>query len=111
MAVGGSNGAALSSTQLYDPSTGVWTETGNLIGGTTYGARMFAPAVLLNNGLALTMGGDNNGADSVTTISSSQIYDPATGTWTETGNLTKAIREPIATLLNRVGINQTGCGR
>lgn len=64
----------LSSSQLYDPKTGKWTETGEM---TTI--RYDHAAVLLPNGKVFIVGGKdkNNPA-----LSSAELYDPATGRWT-----------------------------
>lgn len=45
---GGYNGAALNSAELYDPSTGMWTTTGNM----NYG-RYYHGASILTNGNVL----------------------------------------------------------
>jgi hypothetical protein len=69
---------ALSSAELYNPSTGTWTATGNM----TSGRESFIMA-LLSNGEVLAAGGDDgNGA-----INTAEIYNPATGTWTQTTSM------------------------
>jgi N-acetylneuraminic acid mutarotase len=51
-------------------------------------AREFHMAVLLSNGKVLVMGGENLGADGrLHDLTSAEIYDPATGQWTETGSM------------------------
>jgi N-acetylneuraminic acid mutarotase len=52
-------------------------------------------ATLLPNGKVLVAGGDYNG----NTLSSVELFDPATGTWTVTGSLTAAREYHTATLL------------
>ena len=69
LAVGGTGTSGnLDSSEIFDPSTGVWTMAGTL-------ARRRAghTATLLQDGRVLVVGGDG-----VTT----EIYNPATGRWT-----------------------------
>jgi uncharacterized repeat protein (TIGR03803 family) len=77
----------LSAAELYDPGTGTWTATGSMSNSRALGFT----ATLLNNGKVLVAGGYQN--DVGTVFSSSELFDPATGTWTTTG----AMHEPRAT--------------
>ncbi|MGB8369666.1 MAG: kelch repeat-containing protein [Limisphaerales bacterium] len=70
----------LSSSQLYDPKTGKWQETGEMT--TTRSGHV---AVLLPTGKVLVAGGLTDKG----TFSSAELYDPATGKWTITGSLNK----------------------
>ena len=79
----------LSTTQIYDPTTGVFTTTGSL------NVVHLGPAVLLADGRVLTAGGGDNTAD----VTTSEIYDPATGLWTLTGNRNAAISGATAVRL------------
>lgn len=86
LVVGGINfqGSPLTGTnpvtaEVYDPSTGTWTGTGDMV--TT---RYFHSATLLANGQVLIAGG-TTGVGSTATAS---IYDPSTGTFATTNPLT-----------------------
>ncbi len=73
-----------STSELYDPSTGQWTYTGNL-----HVARTNAPAVKLSDGRVLIISGSQGNFDNDT--STSELYDPSTGQWTQTGNVNNPI--------------------
>src|SRR5437762_930356 len=67
----------LSYPVLIDPS---WVPTGSLVA-----ARFRHTATLLPNGKVLVAGGNNGPAGPA--LSSTELYDPAAGTWTATGRL------------------------
>ena len=80
--------AAVNSTaELYDPATRTWTSAGNIE------RRAFHSATLLLDGRVLIAGGTNWGVDigRREQVKSAELYDPLTGTWQRTANLT-AIR-------------------
>lgn len=80
----------LFSAELYDPSTGTWSPTGNMA--TT---RWDPRAKLLAAGQVLVAGGTDGTAD----IDNSELYDPTTGIWTLTGNLNISRYDAFAMLL------------
>ena len=75
---GGDGGTieTLASTELYDPSTQVWTPTGSM----HYGRRFHAMSELLDGKVLVTGGdGETNGS---TFDNSVELYDPMSGNWT-----------------------------
>jgi N-acetylneuraminic acid mutarotase len=97
VAGGDDNNGVAATVELYDPATGTWTTTGRM---TTN--RLQHTATLLLNGKVLVSGGSatdriHNG---LLSLSSSELYDPTTGTWAATSNaLTTARAYHTATLL------------
>jgi N-acetylneuraminic acid mutarotase len=89
------------SAELYDPATGSWTATGDLIT-----ARYIASedvgshtATLLPNGKVLVVGGVDNAPNAFIALATAELYDPATGQWSATGSLTASRVGHTATLL------------
>ena len=92
--VGGEiNNNALSSTEIYNPTTDTFTATSSMST-----ARSVPTATLLNNGKVLIAGGWS--AASPYGISSAELYDPASGTFTPTGSMTTGGDAGTATLLS-----------
>jgi len=82
--------------ELYNPSTGIWTVTGNM------STALYAyTQTLLPNGKVLVAGGyeRNCGTPPCPVLSSAELYDPSTSTWSPTGSMSTARSGHTATLL------------
>ncbi len=89
-------GNPLSSAELYVPSTGVFSATGSL-----NTARGFSTATALIGGTVLIGGGWGVGITSPGgALSSAELYDPATSSFSQTGSLNVGRVRGTATLLN-----------
>ena len=91
MAGGSGTVGQLTSAELYNPTTGTFTATGNL-----NTARYEHAAMLLNNGTVLVAGGSNSLSPPLT---SAELYNPTTGTFSVTGNLNAGRYSQSAVLL------------
>jgi len=91
----GSGGSSLSSAELYDPFADSFSSTGDLLT-----SRSYHTATLLPNGKVLIAGGENFYDDEYDTyILSSELYNPAAGTFESTGDMITARSYHTATLL------------
>ncbi len=88
-----SDGVATAVSQLFDPSTGTWTETAPLSE-----ARWGHRAALLADGRVLVVGGQTAQAHRIT----AELYDPVSGTWSNAGELEKETLGHFATELPRL---------
>ena len=86
---------SLNSAELYDPATGIWSMSGNL-----NTARVHHTATLLPGGKVLVVGGfgDNESRTNIS-LNTTELYDPATATWSIVANLITARGNHTATLL------------
>lgn len=96
---GGSNsstGEIFSSAELFDPATGTSTATGSMTV-----PRFAHTATLLADGKVLITGGTHSGqlTDNTGDLSSAELYDPSTGTFSVTGSMSEVRTEHTATLL------------
>jgi N-acetylneuraminic acid mutarotase len=101
LVVGGVANSSATSTQasaeIFNPASGTWAPTGSMAT-----KRSSHTATGLADGLVLVTGGltpvDTNGNIALT--ASTEIYNPATGSWTPTGSLTTARYRHTMTLLS-----------
>ena len=93
----GSN-PSMATAAIYNPVTGAWTSTGSMMI-----ARDGHSATLLADGTVLVAGGESCTATEISgmcpLLASAEIYNPATGKWSATGNMTTATFEQLAVLL------------
>jgi Kelch motif len=84
----------LADAELYDPANNTFTATGGLAV-----PRESHTATLLKDGKVLITGGHKGRRSAITIHTSAEIYDPTTGIFTTTGNLTIKRHKHDATLL------------
>ncbi|CAF2954704.1 unnamed protein product [Rotaria sp. Silwood2] len=103
VAGGYSYNGSVNSAELYDPSTGLWTKTGNMSV-----QRYFYTASTLTNGKVLVAGGSavNGFNNSFSNIA--ELYDPSTGLWAKTGNMSVQRAYHTASILTNGKVLVTG---
>ncbi|PYL08557.1 MAG: hypothetical protein DME33_06870 [Verrucomicrobia bacterium] len=84
---------SMASAELYDPATGNWRKTGSMAH-----ERSSHAATLLPNGQVLVAGGEGVCCP-FPFWTSAELYNPATGTWVETGSMATGRYLHTATLL------------
>jgi WD40 repeat protein len=87
---------ALSSAELYDPSTGTFSPTSSMLS-----ARSFHMASLLPSGKVLIAGGNGSGCNLCPSVFlvSAELYDPAAGTFSATGDMSTPSYEKNMSIL------------
>jgi N-acetylneuraminic acid mutarotase len=96
LVAGGNANGTVSSAELYNPATNTWALTGSM-----HTARYQHTATLLQNGEVLVAGGYNANLTNPF-LTSAELYNPSTGTWTTTGSLhTARIYDTMTLLSNR----------
>jgi hypothetical protein len=93
VAGGWSYGGDIAVAELYDPVIRSWSDTGMMIT-----PRHGHKATLLMNGKVLVTGGHSATIENAA-LTSAELYDPASGTWTATVPMNTASGEHTATLL------------
>jgi uncharacterized delta-60 repeat protein len=96
LVVGGADSLfrSVPASELYDPATGTWTATGSL-----NTPRFHHTETLLPSGKVLVAGGVFQTLTNSTSLSSAELYDPATGTWAATGAMNSSRAQHSATSL------------
>src|SRR5213593_933619 len=91
LVAGGTPFAEAATSEIYDPFTTTWTNSGPLTRG-----RAFHTATLLQDGRVVVTGGQT--ANQL--LASTELYDPPSGRWIGAGVLNEACEAHTATLLN-----------
>jgi N-acetylneuraminic acid mutarotase len=90
-------GVTFNSAELYNPATGTWTPVASMKQG-----RAEATATLLPDGKVLVAGGYSftpPASSDDGNVASAELYNPATGNWTDTGSMNSPRRAHTATRL------------
>ena len=94
----------IGSAELYDPANGTWNLTGSMSV-----PRVLHTATLLSGGKVLVTGGDTGTSPpTFGRTNTAELYDPATGAWTRTGNLSAVASWNTATLLQNGNVLVAG---
>jgi galactose oxidase-like protein/Kelch motif protein len=90
-------GGFLASGELYDPKTGTFTATGSMVN-----AHVGYTVTLLSDGRVLVTGGQEDPTGELASagmLASAELYDPTTGTFSPTGQMTVGRASQTATQL------------
>lgn len=105
LVVGGEDyfGNTIATSEIYDPESGSFSPTGSI---TT--SRELPAAVRLANGDVLVAGGYTESEVGAAVLSSAELFDPSTGTWSPIAPMEVAADSVTATLLNDGDVLVTG---
>lgn len=78
---GASSGQPVSSVEIYEPATGTWSQASSMLT-----PRAAHTSTILLNGKVLVAGGCSD-AITCTGVVTAELYDPSTGSWALTGNM------------------------
>jgi N-acetylneuraminic acid mutarotase len=105
LVVGGQAASGVTNrAELFTPATGIWTNTSSMSTN-----RFVHTATLLLNGKVLVAGGWAR-SDFTNVLASAELYDPATGSWTNTGSMITRRAYHQAVLLPNGKVLVTGGG-
>lgn len=90
------------SAELYDPLSGKWTATGSMST-----ARAYYVATLLQDGRVLIAGGCTN-VTCYAATATAEVFDPASGVWQPTGNMSTIRYHFTGTLLQNGNVLAVG---
>lgn len=110
-----SNGNLTGATWLYDPTRNLWSQAGSVIE-----PRSFPSFALLSDGRLLIVGGGvplaqpvqlpNGTIVNFQAVTTAEIFDPLTRTWSQAGHLAKALdRVSLAALSDGAALAAGGC--
>ncbi len=97
------NGVTVASAELYDPATGTWATTGNMLQG-----RERFTATLLQNDKVMVAGGDYYDGVNAGFLTECELYDPILGTWSATASMTTPRFGAQAVLLRNGKVLEAG---
>lgn len=104
---GGQNSGALNTAEIYQPVSGAFTSTAGLMNHPriAHAATLLDPAVVGGPlaGKVLITGGD-----SFSTAGTAELYDPASGTFANTGNMVSTRRQHTSVLISHCGCAADG---
>jgi hypothetical protein len=108
LVAGGMSYGRTNAAVVYDPAIGKFTATGSM-----NDARDDHAAVLLKDGRVLVLGGDGWACSGLYcyytgSLSSAELYDPTTGSFSPVGSMNQARTGPTATLLQNGDVLITG---
>jgi hypothetical protein len=103
VAGGYNDSGTVASAELYDPTTGAFTLTGSM-----NQPRSYHTSTLLPNGMVLIAGGHNPANGLVVPLAGAELYDPTTGTFTQTQSMNFARYDYTAALLSNGNVLMAG---
>jgi N-acetylneuraminic acid mutarotase len=103
LVTGGGDPSSLTSAELYDPATNSWAAASPMVS-----SRYYHTATLLPSGKVLVTGGATGNGSGGTALTSVELYDPATNSWSPAASMATARGAHTATLLSSGKVLVTG---